>query len=138
MAVNVPRNLIEMDDWPTVVDQRIAFPQPPGFGYLPFLLRRNSLTLRAEAYDPATGELRPLTEGEFASFQLLIHREAGIYLSEVKKALSAGSYNAAPSTLTGGAALQRREPAGGAARGAPRTTSRASRTTEAPAPTRRV
>ncbi len=34
--------------------------------------------------------IRPLTDREFKLFQSLIHREAGIYLSEVKKALLVG------------------------------------------------
>jgi chemotaxis protein methyltransferase CheR len=34
--------------------------------------------------------IRPLTEREFKLFQSLIHKEAGIYLSEVKKALLVG------------------------------------------------
>lgn len=34
--------------------------------------------------------LRPITDGEFGRFQALIHREAGIYLSPVKKALLVG------------------------------------------------
>lgn len=34
--------------------------------------------------------LRPITDGEFGLFQALIHREAGIYLSPVKKALLVG------------------------------------------------
>lgn len=36
------------------------------------------------------GGIRPLTEQEFALFQALIHREAGIYLSEMKKSLLVG------------------------------------------------
>jgi chemotaxis protein methyltransferase CheR len=41
---------------------------------------------------PAAAEsgVRPLTESEFVSFQTLIHREAGIFLSDVKKALLVG------------------------------------------------
>lgn len=38
----------------------------------------------------APAELRPLSEREFALFQGLIQREAGIYLSEIKKALLVG------------------------------------------------
>jgi chemotaxis protein methyltransferase CheR len=38
----------------------------------------------------AEGGLRPLSESEFAAFQTLIHREAGIFLSEMKKALLVG------------------------------------------------
>ena len=34
--------------------------------------------------------IRPLTDREFKLFQSLIHKEAGIYLSEVKKALLVG------------------------------------------------
>jgi chemotaxis protein methyltransferase CheR len=45
-----------------------------------------------EAFVEAAGAaaLRPLTQREFASFQTLIQREAGIFLSEVKKALLVG------------------------------------------------
>ena len=42
------------------------------------------------ASEPHNAILRPITDGEFGLFQALIHREAGIYLSPVKKALLVG------------------------------------------------
>ncbi len=39
---------------------------------------------------PSDPTIRPISEKEFAFFQALIHREAGIYLSPVKKALLEG------------------------------------------------
>ncbi|HLG17968.1 MAG TPA: protein-glutamate O-methyltransferase CheR [Blastocatellia bacterium] len=42
------------------------------------------------AFFGADGTIQPITDKEFALFQGLIHREAGIYLSQVKKALLVG------------------------------------------------
>ena len=46
--------------------------------------------IAAAATARAEGGLLPLSESEFVAFQTLIHREAGIFLSEVKKSLLVG------------------------------------------------
>ena len=46
--------------------------------------------MRGEAYLSAGPGIRPLTDREFTAFQALIYQDAGIYLSDVKKALLVG------------------------------------------------
>ncbi len=42
------------------------------------------------AAPPSEAAIRPISDGDFAAYQALIHREAGIFLSDVKRALLVG------------------------------------------------
>lgn len=44
----------------------------------------------AAARSPEGGGIRPITDGQFAAYQALIHAQSGIFLSEIKRALLVG------------------------------------------------